>query len=98
MTGTPGNGTPLKKTHPIDRAIRMGFLLGTVTLGMVAGPLTPVAAAGAALGVGQFGWTELWNRQQAGTNEAQVRKSGQTLTLLSDPTSMGGSIGILTTC
>jgi hypothetical protein len=29
-----------------------------------------------------------------GTDEAQVRKSSQTLTLLSDPTSMGGSIGI----
>jgi hypothetical protein len=56
----------------VDRAVRMGFLLGTVTLGMVAGPLTPIAAAGAALAVGQFGWAELWNRQQAGTNEAQV--------------------------
>lgn len=56
----------------IDRSVRMGLLLGTITIGMMAGPLTPVVAAGAALAVGQFGWTELWNRQQAGTVESQV--------------------------
>lgn len=62
----------LVRSSWIDRAVRMGFLLGTVTLGMVDRPLTPVAAAGAALAVGQFGWSELQSRQLAGTNEAQV--------------------------
>lgn len=42
-----------------DRVVRTGFLLGAVTLGMVAGPITPVALAAAALGIGQFTWGEL---------------------------------------
>jgi hypothetical protein len=42
-----------------DRVVRTGFLLGAVTLGLVAGPLTPVALGAAALGVGQFTWGEL---------------------------------------
>lgn len=62
----------LARSSWIDRAVRMGFLLGTVTLGMVDRPLTPVAAAGAALAVGQFGWAELQSRQQMGTKESQV--------------------------
>lgn len=42
-----------------DRVVRTGFLIGAVSLGMVAGPLTPVSLAAAALGVGQFTWGEL---------------------------------------
>jgi hypothetical protein len=50
----------------IDRAVRTGFLLGTVTLGLLAAPLAPVVLAGAAVSVGEFTWTELRNRRQAG--------------------------------
>ena len=57
----------------IDRAVRTGFLLGTVTLGMLAAPLAPVVLAGAAVSVGEFTWTELRNRRQAGGDaEAKV--------------------------
>jgi hypothetical protein len=62
----------LARSAWIDRSVRMGFLLGSVTLGLVAVPLTPVAAAVAALAIGQFTWTELWNRQLAGPGTAQV--------------------------
>jgi hypothetical protein len=62
----------LARSAWVDRSVRMGFLLGTVTLGIVATPLTPVVAVGAALALGQFAWTELWNRQQAGPADTQV--------------------------
>lgn len=42
----------------IGRAVRTGFLFGTVTMGIAAGPLTPISAAGAAVAVRQFGWAE----------------------------------------
>lgn len=57
----------------IDRAVQTGFLLGTVTLGMITSPLTPVALAGAALAVGQFTWAGMRNRrQEPGQGEARV--------------------------
>jgi hypothetical protein len=56
----------------LDRAVRTGFLVGTVTLGLLAGPLTPVAVAGAALGLGQFTWGELRERPQLGNDRARV--------------------------
>src|ERR1035441_7215914 len=66
----------LARSAWVDRSVRMGFLLGTVTLGIVATPLTPVVAVGAALALGQFAWTELWNRQQAGPADTQVGGGG----------------------
>jgi hypothetical protein len=62
----------LTRSAWVDRSVRMGFLLGTVTLGIVATPLTPVVAVGAALALGQFGWTELWNYQQGGPVDTRV--------------------------
>ena len=56
----------------LDRAVRTGFLISTVTLGMLAGPLTPVAVAGAALGLRQFTWGELRERPQFGNDQARV--------------------------
>jgi hypothetical protein len=56
-----------------DRAVRIGFLLGTVTLGLVAEPLAPVSVAGAAMAVGQFTWSELRAPSQIATdNESRV--------------------------
>jgi hypothetical protein len=57
----------------IDRAVRTGFLLGTVTLGMLP-PLTPAALALAALSVGQFTWAELRDSrgQVGGDDDSRV--------------------------
>jgi hypothetical protein len=53
--------------------VRTGSLLGSVTLGLPAAPLTPVVLAGAAVSVGEFTWTELRNRRQTGGGaEAKV--------------------------
>jgi len=49
----------------IDRGVRIGLLVGSVTLGLLAAPLAPVALGGAALAIGQFTWSELRDRRRA---------------------------------
>jgi hypothetical protein len=52
--------------------VRTGFLLGTVTLGMLP-PLTPAALALTALSVDQFTWAELRDsRGQVGNDDSRV--------------------------